>query len=125
MTQSEIAAQSKFNRMLGMLLVFGSINGFRIIISSFLRTAEQQAEFYNIGRRGIPGEAVITYADGVIVKSNHQLGLAIDLNLYDDAGNKIYDDPRYRTLGEFWKSLGGTWGRDLATQEFWHFELRT
>jgi len=35
--------------------------------------------------------------------------LAIDLNLFKD-GEYLTDTEDHRFLGEFWESLGGTWG---------------
>jgi hypothetical protein len=41
--------------------------------------------------------------------SNHYIRLAIDLNLFKD-GKYLDKTEDHRPLGEFWESLGGTWG---------------
>lgn len=41
--------------------------------------------------------------------SNHKLRLAIDLNLFRD-GAFLTSTEDHRPLGEFWESIGGSWG---------------
>lgn len=41
--------------------------------------------------------------------SNHKQRLAIDLNLFKD-GEFLQSTEDHRILGEYWESLGGTWG---------------
>lgn len=41
--------------------------------------------------------------------SLHYLKLAIDLNLFKD-GKYLRSTESHRPLGEFWESIGGTWG---------------
>ena len=43
--------------------------------------------------------------------SKHYNRLAIDLNLYKD-GKWLKKTEDHKMLGEFWVSLGGTWGGD-------------
>lgn len=49
--------------------------------------------------------AIAGHRDG----SLHQLRLAIDLNLFRD-GKFLDGAEDHRPLGEYWESLGGTWG---------------
>lgn len=42
-------------------------------------------------------------------KSLHRLRLAIDLNLFKD-GEYLVTTEDHRPIGEYWESLGGTWG---------------
>ena len=42
-------------------------------------------------------------------KSLHRKRLAIDLNLFKD-GEYLTTTEAHRPLGEFWESIGGTWG---------------
>ncbi len=42
-------------------------------------------------------------------KSLHKDKLAIDLNLFY-RGAYLTETDSYRTLGEFWESIGGSWG---------------
>lgn len=53
----------------------------------------------NYGERKAYGEA----------KSFHKLRLAIDLNLFKD-GKFITDETGHKQIGEWWESIGGTWG---------------
>lgn len=41
--------------------------------------------------------------------SNHKLRLAIDLNLFKD-GKYLTKTEDHRPIGEYWESLGGSWG---------------
>lgn len=41
--------------------------------------------------------------------SYHYRRLAIDLNLFRD-GEYLTETEDYRVLGEYWESIGGTWG---------------
>lgn len=42
-------------------------------------------------------------------KSAHKQRLAIDLNLFKD-GKYLTDSQSHKPLGEFWESIGGSWG---------------
>lgn len=42
-------------------------------------------------------------------KSNHKNRLAVDLNLFKD-GKYLTTTEDHRPLGEYWESVGGTWG---------------
>lgn len=128
MNQSNLD-QSHFLQLWAMVLVYAKILEIRVICSgskSFIRNAAMQAELYAIGRRGIDGEKTVTDCDGVIRKSNHQPGQAMDITIVDDKGDVIYDEAPYRKLAVFWKSLGGRWGGDFtpaASREIWHYDL--
>jgi hypothetical protein len=47
-----------------------------------------------------------------IPNSNHKIRLAIDLNLFRD-GEYLTKTEDYAPLGEYWKSIGGSWGGDF------------
>lgn len=42
-------------------------------------------------------------------KSTHKAALAVDLNLYKN-GQYLRSTESHRPLGEYWESLGGSWG---------------
>lgn len=42
-------------------------------------------------------------------RSNHYIRLALDLNLFRD-GKYLQETVDHRELGEFWESIGGSWG---------------
>lgn len=48
-------------------------------------------------------------ADGGIENSNHRNRLAIDLNLFKN-GRYLTSTKSHKPLGEYWESIGGTWG---------------
>ena len=68
-----------------------------------LRTEEEQKRLYAKGRTGL-GE-IVTYKDGVNSKSNHQLGLAVDVVPYPINWG---DAERFRRLGWFVKGVAVT-----------------
>lgn len=71
-----------------------------------------------------PPEMVEIYAkDGRGSKdSKHPDRLAIDLNLFID-GVYQTNTEAYKPLGEFWESIGGTWGGRFKRKDGNHFEL--
>jgi D-alanyl-D-alanine carboxypeptidase len=87
--------QSKFVWMVRDLLNFAEKQGYELTFGEALRTPEQAALYAKQGK-GIPG-------------SIHQLKLAIDLNLFVD-GVYMTSTEAHRKLGEYWESIGGTWG---------------
>lgn len=52
--------------------------------------------------------------------SCHKIRLALDLNLFRD-GKYLTSTEDYRPLGEFWESIGGTWGGRFSDGN--HFSL--
>jgi len=47
--------------------------------------------------------------EGHMDRSLHYIRLAIDLNLFKD-GKYIHSVTAHKPLGEYWESLGGSWG---------------
>jgi hypothetical protein len=83
--------QRKFTQMLGLLINFAYVRGYELTLS-----------------RGYVSEAA-NEADGGHPRSLHLQRLAIDLNLFKD-GVYLTETEDHRELGEFWESIGGTWG---------------
>lgn len=54
---------------------------FEFRVTSGRRTRKEQQKLYAIGRTKPPLGRVVTYADGVKVRSTHQAGLAVDIAL--------------------------------------------
>ncbi|MHA2085951.1 MAG: M15 family metallopeptidase [Candidatus Thorarchaeota archaeon] len=52
--------------------------------------------------------------------SFHYKRLAIDLNLFKD-GVYLTDTEAHKPLGEFWESLGGTWGGRFLSPDGNHY----
>lgn len=98
-------------------------------ITDGLRTAAQQKALYAKGRTA-PG-AIVTNADGVIKKSNHQSGRAVDLYPYVN-GEVDYNDKgdNLRVIAAHIKAvakcmgIGVKWGGDFKSiLDRPHFEL--
>ncbi|ELR1854532.1 M15 family metallopeptidase, partial [Escherichia coli O22:H8] len=57
-----------------------------------------------------------------IRNSLHTLRLAVDFNLFIN-GEYQTDTDAYRPLGEYWESIGGTWGGRFSRADGNHFSL--
>lgn len=55
--------------------------------------------------------------------SLHRYRLAIDLNLFDKDGNYLQGTEDHRKLGEWWESIGGTWGGRFPDGDGNHYSL--
>jgi len=53
--------------------------------------------------------------------SAHKQRLAVDLNLFKD-GQYLTSTEDHRLLGEFWESIGGTWGGRFADGNHYSLE---
>lgn len=89
--------------------------GFSIVVTDGVRTLEQQQALYAKGRTA-PG-SIVTYADGVLTKSNHQVkadgfGYAIDCAFLLDGRPSWSSSHPWRLYGEAAKALGLVWGGD-------------
>lgn len=89
--------------------------GFPMMVTSGLRTAEEQARLYAQGRTA-PGKKV-TNVDGVRKKSNHQaredgFGHAVDCAFVVDGKPSWNERLPWAAYGACAKALGLTWGGD-------------
>lgn len=88
--------------------------GCPVVVTQGVRTVEQQQALYAKGRTA-PG-AIVTYADGIIKKSNHQpaadgLGRAVDLAFLDADGKPSWDESHpWTLLGVMAEQQGLQWG---------------
>jgi peptidoglycan L-alanyl-D-glutamate endopeptidase CwlK len=98
-----------------------------------LRTVERQKELYAQGRTK-PG-MIVTYADGVTNKSNHQAredgyGYAVDLYPYVDGQLKMGDIEHMRSIALHIRRVGASlgiqieWGGDWKMRDYAHYELK-
>lgn len=92
--------------MLAILIQFAELNGHQITLGECYRPPET-AKLYQEQGRGI-------------ANSLHTLRLACDINLYKD-GRYQTNTEAYRPLGEFWESIGGSWGGGFSDGS--HFSL--
>jgi len=83
--------QSKFMRMLARLIDHAEILGYEL----------------TMGRGYVSPKA--NKAVGGHERSNHLNRLAIDLNLFKN-GRYLSSTESHRQIGEYWESIGGTWG---------------
>jgi len=103
-----------FIKLLGSLFCFARLNGIDFIITAFYRSPEEQKKLYDKG---------LTACDGTLKKSNHQRWLAIDIAIIKDGAPNFNRIEAYETLGNYWKSIGGTWGGDWSSlNDIFHFE---
>jgi peptidoglycan L-alanyl-D-glutamate endopeptidase CwlK len=102
-------------------------------ITEGLRTSERQQELYAQGRTK-PGK-IVTYADGIVNKSNHQAhedgyGYAVDLYPYVDGQVRVNDIDSLGKIACHIKSVAGSieinveWGGDWKMRDYAHFELK-
>lgn len=93
------------------------------------RTSDEQYELYQIGRRAIEGESIITYCDGYEKKSQHQHGLAFDIYGYVD-GKATWDKKILKEIAlhiidtayyDFRTEL--SWGGNWKNPDLPHFQL--
>ena len=107
------------------------VRHFDCTVISGVRTEEEQAALYAKGRTK-PGN-IVTYKDGVIKKSKHQGGGAVDIVPYPVAWGDI---ERFRQFGWFVKGVASTlkrygqidndikWGGDWRRfSDYPHYEL--
>lgn len=87
--------QRKFTRMVADLICFAYDNGYELTFAEAYRTPEQ---------------AAANVAKGTGIRNSlHTQRLAIDFNLFKD-GTYLTKTEDHLPLGEFWESIGGTWG---------------
>ncbi|EIV9525868.1 M15 family metallopeptidase [Klebsiella aerogenes] len=107
MTLSE--KQQLFTRLIAQLILWADEKGYRLTFGEAYRTPEQAA----LNARKGSG----------ISNSLHTKRLAVDLNLFIN-GQYQTDSAAYLPLGEYWESLGGSWGgRFKSRPDGNHFSL--
>jgi hypothetical protein len=87
--------QRKFTRMIADLIWWAYAHGFELTFAEAYRTPEQAALNAKAGKG--------------ISNSLHLDRLAVDFNLFKD-GAFLTSTEDHRPLGEYWESIGGTWG---------------
>ena len=87
--------QRKFTRMIADLIIWAYDNGYELTFAEAYRTPEQAALNAKAGKG--------------ISTSLHLDRLAVDFNLFKDGAYLTATDD-HKPLGEFWESIGGSWG---------------
>ena len=91
--------QSKFVRMVALLIQFAYQQGYEITFGD---------AWANSGHKK---------------NSNHYIRLAIDLNLFRN-GKYLTSTKSHEPLGEFWESIGGAWGGRFKDGNHYSLEHR-
>jgi hypothetical protein len=100
--------QRKFTLMVAKLIEWIYANGYEATFSEAYRTPEQ---------------ARLNAAKGTgIANSLHTQRLAVDLNLFRD-GVYLTKSEQYLPPGQYWESLGGSWGGRFTSPDGNHFSL--
>ncbi|EIH0052346.1 M15 family metallopeptidase, partial [Escherichia coli] len=98
--------QQLFAVMIADLIHWAQEHGYRLTFGEAYRTPEQAALNAKSGKG--------------IRNSLHTLRLAVDFNLFIN-GEYQADTDAYRPLGEYWESIGGTWGGRFSRADGNHF----
>lgn len=107
MTLSE--KQQLFTVMIAQLIYWADERGYRLTFGEAYRTPEQAAHNAKTGAG--------------IANSLHTQRLAVDFNLFIN-GQYQTQTEAYLPLGEFWESIGGSWGgRFKSRPDGNHFSL--
>src|SRR5471030_537647 len=101
--------QQQFTQMVGQLITWAFANGYGLTMGETYRT---------------PDQAKLNAKTGAgIANSLHMQRLAIDFNLFI-VGIWQTDSKAFLPFGEYWESLGGTWGGPFKTKpDGNHFSL--
>jgi len=114
------------------------------VVTSTLRTLEEQGALYARGRKPLDevnalrsragmyllsaseNTYTVTNCDGVRYKSNHQGGRALDVVPANVAGNPIWPpatDPRWEMLAKCGEAAGFSWGGRWNPPDLPHYEM--
>ncbi len=107
-------------RTKSLLLVMSAV-GHPMMVTDGFRTTAQQAAKWAQGRT-LPGP-IVTRADGIHVKSNHQSGRAVDCCFLVDGQPSWAESHPWKYYGATAKILGLQWGGDWAKPDRPHIEL--
>lgn len=107
-TESLRQKQSRFAVMVAKLILQAEVMGYEVTLGEAYRTPEQSIINANQGKG--------------ISNSLHTLRLAIDLNLFKD-DRWLTKTEEHRPLGEWWESIGGTWGGRFKLPDGNHYSL--
>lgn len=88
--------QRRFTRLIGLLIEYAYQNGYELTFGDAYRDPR------------LHGEMGVKKAYSA-AKSVHKIRLAVDFNLFKD-GKYLTATEDYTKLGEYWESLGGSWG---------------
>ena len=96
MTESLGQKQRRFTRLIGLLIEYAYQQGYELTFGDAYRDPRVHGD---VGVKKSYSSA----------NSLHKSRLAVDFNLFKD-GQFLTSTEAHRPLGEYWESLGGTWG---------------
>lgn len=88
--------QRRFTRLIGLLIEYAYQNGYELTFGDAYRDPRDHGQF---GEKKSYGAA----------RSVHKQRLAVDFNLFKN-GKWLQATEDFTKLGEYWESLGGSWG---------------
>lgn len=88
--------QREFTRMIGNLIGWAYAHGYELTFGDAYRDPCVHGE---VGEKKSYSSA----------SSNHKIRLAVDFNLFKD-GKYLSSTDDHKPLGEYWESMGGSWG---------------
>lgn len=91
-----VEKQRRFTRMLADLIAFAYENGYELTVGDAYRDPRLHGA---VGTKLGYGRS----------RSNHKERLAMDFNLFRD-GAFLQKNEDHHPLGEYWESIGGSWG---------------
>ncbi|MDP3333232.1 MAG: M15 family metallopeptidase [Methylococcaceae bacterium] len=101
--------QDRFAGMVAGLIVEIRKSGYKVSLGDCYRDARLHGDF---GEKKGYGAA----------KSFHKKRLAIDINLFKD-GRFLSKTEEHKRFGEYWESLGGTWGGRFNVPDGNHYSF--
>ena len=101
--------QRKFTLMIAKLIEFAYAEGYELSFGDAYRDSRLHGAF---GEKKAYGAA----------KSFHKTRLAVDFNLFKH-GQYLAQTKDHEPLGEFWESIGGTWGGRFKQADGNHYSL--
>lgn len=100
--------QSLFVQMIADLVRFAYSNGYELTYGQVLRDKATALANAKMGTG--------------IANSNHLVSLAVDFNLFKN-GVWLQTSEAHKPLGEYWESLGGSWGGRFKKPDGNHYSL--
>ena len=101
----------------------------RLLLVFAWRSSEAQDRLHQIGRRGVPGERIVTRARGGeswhnVERDGHPASLAFDVAALAPNGEYLPgDDEAWQIIGRVAESLGLTWGGRWRMRDFGHCQM--
>jgi peptidoglycan L-alanyl-D-glutamate endopeptidase CwlK len=104
-----------------LLIRLAAEENFTLMVTQGFRSVAEQNRLYDIGRRGIHGEKIVTNARGG--ESNHNFGRAVDF-AFVVQGKISWNEKLYPNLGRWARAAGLKWGGDWKKfKDLPHVEL--